>query len=68
MPIKIDYQKCCFKDGKCVSCCGSSCSGCVEACPGGALSRGKLVEYAEDKCNNCGSCISACKYQAITFC
>ena len=33
MPIKIDYKKCCWKDGKCTSCkCGSgkACIGCVE--------------------------------------
>jgi|GEM_PF-3138862 ferredoxin len=46
MPIKIDYSKCCWKDGKCTSCgCGGGkvCIGCVEACPVSALSRKKVL-------------------------
>ncbi len=66
MVIKIDYKKCCWKDGKCTSCCcGGKCEGCVEACPVGALTRGKLVEVDAEKCINCGACISACKHEAI---
>lgn len=67
--IAIDYEKCCWKDGKCVSsCCGSgtTCEGCVEACPVGALERKKLVVFYPDKCVDCGACIDACKYDAIT--
>ena len=42
--IVIDYDKCCWKDGKCVSsCCGEKCDGCVEACPAGALERKDIV-------------------------
>ncbi len=38
MVIKINYKKCCWKNGKCTSCaCGGACKGCVEACPVGAL-------------------------------
>ncbi|NQT90512.1 MAG: 4Fe-4S binding protein [Candidatus Omnitrophica bacterium] len=65
--ITIDYDKCCWKDGKCTSgCCGDKCDGCVEACPSGALERKDLVVFYPDKCVDCGLCIPACKYSAIT--
>ena len=66
--IVIDYDKCCWKDGKCVSCgCGGGgvCEGCVEACPTGALKREKSVIFDADKCVDCGACIDACKHDAI---
>ncbi|MFH0839495.1 MAG: 4Fe-4S binding protein [Candidatus Omnitrophota bacterium] len=66
--IVIDYDKCCWKDGKCVSCgCGSACDGCVEACPVGALERQKNVVFHPDKCIDCGVCITACKYGAVAM-
>jgi len=65
--IVIDYDKCCWKDGKCTSCsCGGACDGCVEACPTGALERQKSVVFYPDKCVDCGACIASCKYNAIT--
>jgi NAD-dependent dihydropyrimidine dehydrogenase PreA subunit len=68
MPIKIDYDKCCWKDGKCTSCeCGSACDGCVEACPVGALQRKMIVEFDSSACVDCGVCVSACKYNAISL-
>jgi len=64
--ITIDYDKCCWKDGKCTSCsCGGACEGCVEACPTGALERQKIVIFDANKCVDCGACIAACKYSAI---
>ena len=66
--IIIDYDKCCWKNGRCVSACcgdGKKCEGCVEACPTGALERQKTVVFYADKCVDCGACVSACKYNAI---
>lgn len=66
MPAEIDYKKCCFKDGKCTSCsCKGACSGCVEVCPIGALSRKKIVEIENKKCISCGACVEACEHDAI---
>lgn len=71
MPIKIDYKKCCWKDGMCSSCgCGGKtkkCEGCVEACPVQALERKKLVVFHADKCISCGACVAACTKGAISL-
>ncbi len=69
MAVIIDYKKCCWKDGKCISCgCGGSskkCKGCVEACPAGALERKKKVIFHPEKCISCGACAAACTKGAI---
>jgi NAD-dependent dihydropyrimidine dehydrogenase PreA subunit len=66
--VIIDYDKCCWKNGKCVSsCCGEKCDGCVEACPTGALERKDIVVFNADKCVDCGLCVTACKYNAINL-
>ena len=64
--ISIDYDKCCWKDGKCTSgCCDEKCDGCVEVCPSNALERKDIVVFDPEKCVDCGLCIEACKYSAI---
>lgn len=72
MPIKIDYEKCCYRDGVCKECkCkkekgASECNGCAEICPTGALVRGKkLIEYNPKLCIDCSACVPACKHDAI---
>ena len=65
MSIIIDYDKCCFKNGKCTSCCGN-CNGCAEACPTGALERKDTIIFHKDKCIDCGLCVTSCKHNAIT--
>jgi len=69
MKIIIDYDKCCWKNGKCVSCSCSGvsekCEGCVEACPVGALEKKDIVEFHEDLCISCGACVVACEKKAI---
>jgi len=68
MSVKIDYEKCCWKDGKCKSCaCGNACVGCVEACPVGALERKMNLEYDSTICTDCGACIDACKHEALSL-
>ena len=68
MTITIDYEKCCWKDGKCTSnCCEAVCDGCVEACPTEALRRESIIEIDQEKCTDCGACVEACKYGAITL-
>jgi len=68
MPLKIDYDKCCWKNGKCSSCgCGGACVGCVEACPVDALSRKKKLEINTDLCIECGACVAACKHDALSL-
>ena len=68
MVVKIDYDKCCWKDGKCLSCsCGGACNGCVEVCPTEALERKDIVIIHEDKCINCGACVESCEHNAISL-
>jgi NAD-dependent dihydropyrimidine dehydrogenase PreA subunit len=70
MALKIDYDKCCWKDGKCNSCgCGKekACVGCVEACPVQALERKKKLVWYNDKCIDCGACVEACKHGALSL-
>jgi len=66
--IKIDYEKCCWKDGKCTSCCcDKPCVGCVEACPTKALERKDVLVLDKEKCIECGLCIPACEHGAISM-
>lgn len=67
--IKIDYNKCCWKDGKCASgCCGDkTCNGCAEICPVNAITREDIVKLDKSICIDCGACISACPHGALSF-
>lgn len=80
MALKIDYDKCCWKDGKCSSSsksgsgCGCGCKGaekacvgCVEACPVGALQRKDKLILHKDICIECGACVAACKHDALSL-
>ncbi len=69
MSIKIDYEKCCWKECKCSSCCcgGDEREGCVEVCAVGAIKREDVVRVDEDLCVSCGACVSACKNGAISL-
>lgn len=69
MSIKIDYNKCCWKNGQCASCgCGGgACRGCAEACPVSAIARNIKLEIDKTKCIECGICVGACKYQALSL-
>ena len=66
MPIKINYEKCCWKDGKCTSCdCEGECTGCVEVCPVQAITRDKKLIIDNEKCIDCGSCVAVCEHEAL---
>jgi len=67
MVIKIDYDKCCWKDGKCTSCCCEKCTGCVDICPVNAIERKENLEIDESKCIDCGACVSVCKHDALSI-
>ncbi len=68
MTIKINYKKCCWKDGGCASCkCGGACTGCAEVCPAEAIKRGQKIEIDQSKCISCGACITACKHEALSM-
>ncbi|MBU1975556.1 MAG: 4Fe-4S binding protein [Nanoarchaeota archaeon] len=68
MVIKIDYDKCCWKAGKCTQCsCKGVCKGCVEACPEGALKRDVKILIDAEKCTGCGLCVEACSHGAISL-
>jgi len=65
--IKIDLDKCCWKDGKCTTCNCGGCEGCVEACPLDAITREDIVKIDNDKCSDCGACVDACKHGALSM-
>lgn len=72
MEIKINYNKCNWKKGKCDCNCGcgdnkSNCQGCAEVCPVGAIKRKEKVTIDKDKCIGCGACIVACPNKAISL-
>ena len=70
MTIKIDYDKCCWKEGSCstCSCCGEKkCEGCVEICPTRALERKDKLIIIPENCISCGACVDACKKGAISL-
>jgi len=68
MAVKIDYKKCCWKNGRYTNCsCNGACIGCAEACPNNAISRKDNVIVDTKKCIECGACVIACKHNAISL-
>jgi len=68
MGIKIDHEKCCVKNGKCVDCAaGEACAPCVGACPVGAISKEDVIKIDQERCIMCGACIAICKPEALSF-
>ncbi len=70
MPIIIDYNKCCWRDGQRDCGCpdtNDACTGCVEVCPVEAITRENIVKINLAKCIECSVCITACKYNAISL-
>ena len=56
MSIRVITEKC------------IGCKACVRSCPTSCVSmEGKLATIAQDSCNFCGSCVSACKFNAIVI-
>jgi len=56
MSIRVITEKC------------LGCKLCVKSCPNMAIAmEGKLATIALDNCTYCGSCVSACKFNAITI-
>jgi pyruvate formate lyase activating enzyme len=58
----------------------AKCGKCLNACPKGAISPGKLIQHAATKeeirhvhidrslCDNCGDCAAACIYKSLYIC
>lgn len=74
MEIKIDYNKCCWKNGgcKCGCKCGSTkanqaCKGCAEVCPVDAITRKEKVIIDKEKCIFCSACVEACPNNALSL-
>ena len=75
--MKIDYELCCWKDGRCTSgssdkssCCSAdsgACEGCAEICPTGAITRNNTVHVDIELCTDCGVCVDACPHGALTL-
>ena len=65
--IKIDYDKCCWKEGQCTSCKGGCENSCVDVCPVNAITRKDKVVIDKDKCIDCGVCVNSCEHGALTL-
>jgi electron transport complex protein RnfB len=69
MPVKIDYERCCWKDGKatCSCTCCVNGKGCIAVCPVEAITRNDVVRVDDDKCIDCGVCVEVCPSKALSM-
>lgn len=76
MTIKVNHNKCQWQGGNCS--CGCACSsndtncgcggkGCAKVCPIGAIKREDVVIIDNSKCIECGACVKACPFQALSM-
>ncbi|MBT3304324.1 4Fe-4S binding protein [Candidatus Woesearchaeota archaeon] len=67
MTVKIDSEKCGWKDGKCTCGCCAESKCCTDVCPVDAIKRDKTAVVDADTCIDCGACIETCPKDAISF-
>ena len=77
--IIINYEKCCWKDGKCSNtkedgtcdcggghCCTETSGGCMDVCPSDAITRQDKLIIDPELCLECELCIDECPKGALS--
>jgi Fe-S-cluster-containing hydrogenase component 2 len=72
MVVKIDYEKCGWKNGSCQCGCKCSCGSsdhqcCDQVCPVQAITKTDKVNIDSEKCIDCGICIGVCPKDALSL-